>query len=90
MEIIAVYDNENYLNPKIILFLEVIRPGITIKNKFRRVSKWTLSLFVERAIYVHGYKYNYSLVKESDIISSKSPFALTSQCKGPVYCNILY
>lgn len=46
----------------------------------KRINKYTLSVFLERAKEVHGDKYDYSLVREEHIKISRS--------KVPVICKL--
>lgn len=58
-----------------------ILPRINITNTApkKRIRKYTLSVFLERAKEVHGSKYDYSLVREEYIKNNNS--------KVPVKCN---
>lgn len=50
------------------------------KPRRKRVSKWTLSLFLEHAREIHGYKYDYSEIKAYHINGRDSYI--------PIKCNI--
>ena len=48
--------------------LNVIAP----QDPKKRIKKWTLSLFLERSLSIHGNKYDYSDIKEEHINGYKS------------------
>ncbi|CAH6419611.1 Hypothetical protein HVR_LOCUS680 [uncultured virus] len=60
--------NVQRTQPSIILS---ILPSPT-NNSSRRISKFTLSTFVERAREIHGGKFDYSVIKETDIKNKHS------------------
>src|SRR3990170_1711179 len=53
---------------------------IPIRRK--RIGKWTLPLFLERARKIHGNKYDYSQIKEEDIKGAR--------CNIPLKCNTCF
>ena len=56
---------------------DIIEFGLNKDTKKKKIGKYTLDIFLERAYSIHNNKYDYSNIKESDNINSKSKVNLT-------------
>jgi predicted Zn-ribbon and HTH transcriptional regulator len=76
-------------NLNIIPFKSIDLRGLVPIPTPKRISRYTLPIFIEKAISVHGNIYDYSLIKEEDVKNAYS--YVNIRCKECMYvwiCNI--
>lgn len=69
--------SENYLSLKVVPLNVLSQNTVQTQAPRKRITKYTLRIFLERAKEIHGEKYNYSDVTEDHIKGKKSHIPIT-------------